>query len=58
MEPTTDFATFFGHKPELLLTTVDDAGTGSTLDLLESEVIERRHLLPESVVVPSTFIGE
>ena len=58
MEPTTDFATFFGRKPELLLTTVDDAGTGSTLDSLESEVMERHHLLPESVVVPSTFIGE
>ena len=54
----TDFATFFGHKPELLLTTVDDVGTGSTLDLLESEVMERCHLLPESVVVPSTFISE
>ena len=29
----TDFATFFGHKPELLLTTVNDAGTGLTLDI-------------------------
>ena len=58
VEPMTDFATFFGPKPELLLTTVDGAGTGLTLDLLESEVMERCCLLPESVVVPSTFISE
>ena len=58
MEPTTDFTAFFGRKPELSLTTVDDAGTGSTLDLLESEVMERRRLLPESAVALSTFIGE
>ena len=54
----TDFATFFGCKAELLPTTVNDAGTGSTLDLLESEVMERCHLLPKSVAVSSTSIGE
>ena len=58
MEPMTDFAAFFGRKPELLLTTVNDAGTGSTPDSLESKVMERRHLLPESAVALSTFIGE
>ena len=58
MEPMTDFAAFFGCKPEPSLTTVNDAGTSLTLDLLESEVMERCHLLPESAVALSTFISE
>ena len=58
VEPMTDFAAFFGCKPELLLTTVNDMGTGSTLDSLASEVMERCHLLPESVGIWSIFIGD